>query len=132
MMVNLAEVPVDRFSLRSKATISLIVVVVTRYFGGTKLGVGGLIRAYGGSAGKALDQVEISTIWETQPLAIIFAYDQTRSVEAVLRAYALVPTQTDFEEQVRMRLDVPDEKLGELRDALVQQTSGQIEFPAIE
>ncbi len=109
-----------------------VVVVVTRYFGGTKLGVGGLIRAYGGSAGKALDQVEVKTIWETQPLDIIFSYDQTRSVEAVLRAYALVPTQTDFGAHVRMRLDVPDEKVRELCDALVQQTSGQIKFPTVE
>ena len=109
-----------------------VVVVVTRYFGGTKLGVGGLIRAYGGSTGKALEQVEVKTVWETQPLDIIFSYDQTKSVEIVLRAYALMPTQTVFEEQVRMRLDVPDEKLGALRNALVQQTSGQVEFPTVE
>jgi uncharacterized YigZ family protein len=36
-----------------------VVVVVTRYFGGTKLGVGGLVRAYGGAAAEALDLAEI-------------------------------------------------------------------------
>jgi putative IMPACT (imprinted ancient) family translation regulator len=34
-------------------------VVVTRYFGGTKLGIGGLVRAYGGATGDALDRAEI-------------------------------------------------------------------------
>lgn len=39
-----------------------VMVVVTRYYGGTKLGVGGLIRAYGGSASRCLQQAQSETI----------------------------------------------------------------------
>ena len=109
-----------------------VLVVVTRYFGGTKLGVGGLIRAYGGTAGKALDQIEISAVRETLPLDIVFSYEQTKGVEAVLRAHELTPIQTDFDAQVRMRLDAPIEDLHELRESLIQKTSGRVEFMTIE
>ena len=106
-----------------------VVVIITRYFGGTKLGVGGLIRAYGGTAGKALDRVERRDVRETEALDIEFAYDLTKAVETVLRAHQLIPTQTDFEVSVRMRLDVPCESLSGLRDALIHQTAGKIYFP---
>ncbi len=106
-----------------------VVVIITRYFGGTKLGVGGLIRAYGGTAGKALDQAKIKDVQETEALDITFAYELTKAVEAVLRAHQITPTKTDFDARVRMRLDVPCEDMSTLRDALVQQTSGRVDFP---
>ena len=105
-------------------------VVITRYFGGTKLGVGGLIRAYGGTAGKALDQAERREVHETEVLEILFTYELTKAVDAVLRDHALTPVHTDFHSQVCMRLDVPVEALDTLRDALVQHTSGQVQFPS--
>ena len=104
-----------------------IVIVVTRYFGGTKLGVGGLIRAYGGSAGRALDQVKTAEIHETAALEIEFSYDLTKAVDAVLRQYQLAPMNTGFDDRVRMKIHVPIESINELKQALVQQTSGRIQ-----
>jgi uncharacterized YigZ family protein len=106
-----------------------VVVIITRYFGGTKLGIGGLIRAYGGTAGKALDRVLRRDVQETEALDIVFVYELTKAVEAVLREHQLTATKTDFDATVRMRLDVPVENLGEFRDALIHQTSGRIHFP---
>ena len=54
-------------------------VIVTRYYGGTKLGVGGLIRAYGGAA-EGLDRVERREVVQTQALTIQFGYDLTKAV----------------------------------------------------
>lgn len=52
-------------------------VVVTRYFGGTKLGTGGLIRAYGDAAAEVLDACEVVEHVIRTPLRIRFSYDDT-------------------------------------------------------
>jgi uncharacterized YigZ family protein len=105
-----------------------VLVVVTRFYGGTKLGVGGLIRAYGGAAGKALDRVEIRSVEQTQPLRIAFAYGLTKAIDAVLRDHKMSPVQTTFEAEVEMQLAVPVDSLGHLRADLLEQTAGQIRF----
>ena len=105
-----------------------LVVVVTRYFGGTKLGVGGLIRAYGGTAGKALDQVVPVDIHETKALAFAFAYELTKAVEGVLRQYQLTPVKTSFDTRVSMWVDVPVDVYSALRDTLTEKTAAQVHF----
>ena len=74
--------------------LSDILVVVVRYFGGTKLGVGGLIQAYRAAASDALDQ---STIIECKVFDILkleFGYEQMNSVMKVIKNMQL-----DFENQ---------------------------------
>lgn len=59
-------------------------VVVTRYFGGTKLGTGGLMRAYGDAAGKALDRAtRVERVVRTS-VRLRFAYDDTAPVRQLL------------------------------------------------
>ena len=106
-----------------------IVVIVTRYYGGTKLGVGGLIRAYGGTAGKALDRVERREVFQTETLTIQFGYDLTKAVETVLRDHQLTAGETHFEADVRMMLSIPVESVETLRADLIQHTAGKIRFP---
>ena len=48
-----------------KRDLDFVLAVVTRYYGGTKLGAGGLVRAYGGSLAKALDEAGVVTVRET-------------------------------------------------------------------
>lgn len=52
--------------------VSNAMLVVTRYFGGTKLGIGGLIRAYSAAAFAALDACKLALVEPTSELAIIF------------------------------------------------------------
>jgi uncharacterized YigZ family protein len=71
-----------------------ILVIVVRYFGGTKLGVGGLIQAYRAAASDALDH---STIIECRVFDILkleFTYDQMNSVMKVIK-----DKQLEFEDQ---------------------------------
>lgn len=64
-----------------------VVVVVTRYFGGTKLGTGGLMRAYGNAADAALDRARIVEKVVRTPVRIRFSYDDTSPARQVLRRF---------------------------------------------
>lgn len=62
-------------------------VVVTRYFGGTELGTGGLARAYGNAAAAALEQAESTERVVRTPVRIRFEYDDTSPAERVLQEF---------------------------------------------
>lgn len=109
--------------------LSDVVVVVSRWFGGTKLGVGGLIRAYGGAAGMALDRAEVVEEDERAPLEVEHAYDDTSAVQAVLAAEGLEVTDSAFTDRVRLTLSVPVDALERVRTLLRDRTSGRVRFP---
>jgi uncharacterized YigZ family protein len=67
-----------------RRTLTDLMLVVVRYFGGTKLGVGGLARAYTDAADAVLDRVTIETRFVLQTFTITFPYDQTSQVHHVL------------------------------------------------
>jgi uncharacterized YigZ family protein len=62
-------------------------VVVTRYFGGTELGTGGLARAYGNAAAAALDRASLVERVVRTPVRLQFEYDDTSPAEQVLRQF---------------------------------------------
>ncbi|MGK0359828.1 MAG: putative YigZ family protein [Bradymonadia bacterium] len=85
-----------------------VVVVVTRYFGGTKLGVGGLIRAYGGCAAAALDAASIVFVPDTTTIRITHPYELSGSVQSVLTAHGYAPSDAEYGAEVCVRIVVPD------------------------
>jgi uncharacterized YigZ family protein len=61
-----------------------VAVVVTRYFGGTKLGTGGLARAYRESAQAVLEKVGTITAFLTDDFTVSFPYDLTKEIRKLL------------------------------------------------
>jgi uncharacterized YigZ family protein len=103
-----------------------LVVVVTRWFGGTKLGKGGLIRAYGGAAAAVLEAAVVVEVRETVAVQIRFAYGDQGAVDAVLRAMELVPTAADYGEAVVISVAVPTEEQAALAEQLRDGTAGRV------
>ncbi len=103
-----------------------VAVVVTRYFGGTKLGTGGLIRAYGGAASAALELAGVVEVPLTEPLRLTFDYELTGPVQGVLAAFDLAPTRAGYGAAVEMELAVPVADARRLRQSLTDATQGRI------
>lgn len=74
--------------IRSKGLTNCLVVVV-RYFGGTKLGVGGLVTAYKTATEDALDRAELVKIYAQTRFSLTFEYGATSEVERVLSEFAI-------------------------------------------
>lgn len=70
-------------------------IVVTRYFGGTKLGVGGLMKAYGGAAGEAIDAVNLQQMVMMDQVEIQFTYSDQSTIRSVIHAHSGV-LETEF------------------------------------
>ena len=103
-----------------------VVGVVTRWFGGTKLGVGGLVRAYGGALGLALDGAPIVTHELRRTFDLVFAYDGSSAVNAILHAWELEPTESDYAEKVRLRVELPVARAEAFVAEVVERTGGKV------
>jgi len=108
--------------------LSDVVVVVTRWYGGTKLGTGGLLRAYAAAAAETLDRAPIVERPVVAPLRFTFAYGATGPVQAVLAARGLEPIEATYGAEVMLELAVPVEELETVRAEIVEATNGSAVF----
>lgn len=81
-----------------------LLAVTVRYFGGIKLGVGGLYRAYFGSVAHALDHAVITKEQCLQQFSCTFSYDLIGKMDQFLRSEAITLLKQDYEEQVTYTL----------------------------
>ncbi|MER2035722.1 YigZ family protein, partial [Mammaliicoccus vitulinus] len=85
---------VPMLEVLKKQQLHNVVVVVTRYFGGIKLGAGGLIRAYGSAVSQVIKEVGRIILLDAIPFEVTLDYDQTGRFEHELQQtdYQLVDT----------------------------------------
>lgn len=102
----------------SSRNLSDILIVVVRYFGGVKLGVPGLIRAYRSAAQEALDAATTVTRTATVPLRITFSYPQTDRILKELRKRNIEESDKRFEEECSLTAHVPRSMLEPLIEVL--------------
>ena len=103
-------------------------VVVTRYFGGTKLGVGGLVRAYGAAADAVLAVTPVHTIVPQERLVIEHGWNLTGVVEDLLNRRGLQPQRETDGQQVRLILELPRQEVESLSAELRERTAGRARF----
>lgn len=81
-------------------------VVVTRYFGGVKLGAGGLVRAYAGAAGECLDGAEKRSFELCARFAVTVGYELVDSVKRFLNGYDCTLSDIEYADKVRLTVAV--------------------------
>lgn len=99
--------------LKSKGVSDALGVVV-RYFGGTKLGVGGLIRAYSEAMRMALDMNTIVEVLLTLPIKIRFPYHFSSEVNRVLHQHQLKASASEFGMDCQQVIEVPQSRHGQM------------------
>ncbi|MEH7082668.1 YigZ family protein [Neobacillus drentensis] len=103
-------------------------VVVTRYFGGIKLGAGGLIRAYGKSASEGLDAVGIVERKLMQIFHITIDYSWLGKIENELRSSIYILKNIHYQENVEFEVFVEEEKQQAFIEWMIELTNGQAEM----
>jgi uncharacterized YigZ family protein len=104
-----------------------VVVVVTRYFGGIKLGTGGLIRAYGGSASHCLQQAERIELIARMTLQFHCYYNEWPIIENRLKELDSIVENQEFDaEGVKVSVAITKDKLQLLQKNVSDITRGRV------
>jgi uncharacterized YigZ family protein len=107
------------------ADIGDVVIVVTRYFGGTKLGTGGLVRAYGGAAKDALAALPVEMKVEKCMIGVSVAYSSYKRLKLLLETYSAEIDSEEFDAEVTVYAYLPVEQFEPLASAVQNLTAGQ-------
>ncbi len=109
-----------------KQGLTDVCCVVTRYFGGILLGGGGLVRAYSHSAALAVEASEIMHMHYCCKVKLSMNYDLYGKVSYVLPEFEVKQTESDFEDNVVLTLNVKQELYEPFCKKLTDITSGRI------
>ncbi|WP_310586934.1 IMPACT family protein [Runella slithyformis] len=96
-----------------------LLVVVVRYFGGTLLGVPGLINAYKAATEEALAQAQIVTKHVRDVYTLTYPYEQMNEVMKVIKMFDLTPQKQQFDNECTLQI--------EIRKTLLNQVLGKLE-----
>lgn len=108
--------------------LSLTVIVVTRYYGGIKLGTGGLVRAYSQGAVAAIEAAGIIERKLHQQLTLTFDYHLFGKLEYELHATTCILDTPEYGEKVKWSIWVPVEETTNLLEQLADWTGGQVKM----
>ena len=104
-----------------------IAAIVTRYYGGTNLGTGGLVKAYGGTVQLALATMQRAERIDYTEIMVAVGYENISTVQQLLSRFESSSLGEDYGEKATFRLRVPVANVESMRVALLDATSGRAE-----
>ena len=109
-----------------------VVVVVTRYFGGTKLGTGGLVKAYGDAVREVLLSVKKAVLIPSTTLIFAIPYRLYDQVVRLMEEHNGLVLETEFMEDITITVQFKDEKLEDFQNDLRNLSNGQVDTLVLE
>lgn len=109
-----------------------IAVVITRYFGGTKLGTGGLVRAYSDSVRAVLEDLPRAEKVQAHTILIVVPYNWFERLQNLIQANQGVPLDQSFAADVTVTAQFKVEDYQDFESALAQASHGRLEAEIIE
>ncbi|MGW2182521.1 YigZ family protein [Streptomyces sp. NPDC001732] len=119
---------VPMLQMLTRREMRYVVAVVTRYYGGVKLGAGGLIRAYGGVVGEALDALGTLTRRRFRLATITVGHQRAGKLENDLRATGRSVREVRYTDAVVIEIGLPDADVEAFRGWLADVTAGEAEL----
>lgn len=98
--------------------ITNCLVTIVRYFGGTKLGTGGLVRAYGGATKEVLAGIPVEALVERRRFSVALPYELYEPVRKLLTEHGATALEEHFAEQVVVSGEIPAAEATDCRDAV--------------
>ena len=108
-----------------------ILLVVVRYFGGTKLGAGGLVRAYSSTASGVMERLEVVTYRPLREARLRLDYAEEEPVRRLLQELEVTVSSSTYGEHVELSIRFPEDCSHPLEAALAECTSGRVKLVAI-
>ena len=121
---------VPMLEILKKRQLKNVTAVVTRYFGGIKLGAGGLIRAYGGAVNDAVDALGVVERQLLQEIRVTVDYTFSGKCEHHLRASDLILDDIIYTDKVTYVCYLKKESIAEFKVQMANLTSGTATFSA--
>ena len=109
-----------------------IAVVVTRYFGGTLLGTGGLVRAYTQAVKEGLAHCETGILRKGCELEVTIDYNDVGKLQYYFGQQGIVPVDSIYAENVKFILLIPVEKEEKVRKNLTETTCGKVKIEKLK
>ncbi len=98
-----------------------VACIVVRYYGGVKLGTGGLIRAYRKGAGEVIKN-NVIELFEMEELTIEFDYEDSKDMFFILDKYNAIIKEKEFDEKIKVRFEIIKEEVKNLKKELLKAT----------
>ena len=104
-------------AMRSANLINCMIIVV-RYYGGTNLGKGGLIQAYGASAAESIENARLKSVQLTTHFRITYKYEQQNLIDKWKNLFEFTEKEADYAEQVTLLLGCSDDKAPDFKKTI--------------
>ncbi len=123
-----AGVPI--LEILKKNDMTDVLAVITRYFGGIKLGAGGLIRAYAKTTKALVDQTEFATKKQIDTFRLVIDYSHTNNIERILKenVISVIP---EYLEQITYLFEIDHDFLPRVEELLQNATNGMINLDLV-
>jgi len=114
------------------ADVGDVALVITRYFGGTKLGTGGLVAAYTSAAKAAFEALETEQKVTRVRVSVTLPYALYEQTKLLLNDHDCILEDERFEDCVRLRFQIPEENLARMTQAVQDLSAGTMTLTRID
>ena len=108
-----------------------LLLVVVRYFGGIKLGAGGLVRAYSSTASGTMDALECVDAVPERDGVLALDYPDEPPIRRALEELGVTVLRSQYGARVELSLRLPEDRWGEISKSLLERTSGRAKLVAV-